>query len=135
MKNTYDILAAVVRDVECKPGWSFDMRADQDTGGCCVVITIDGYNSAFPNERRPISVSHWKPVPLTTFNYQAWRRWLFTQCQEVENHELGEWFRFGNERPFLPLHGPGENPYVVVEYRNEIDSRTTQNGTVRDPYQ
>lgn len=134
MKNTHDILCALVRELECKPGWEFDIRLDQETGASCLVISVSGYNSAFPTERRPITVSHWKPIPITTYGVGAWKRWLFTQCQEVETHELGEWFRFRDDRPFLPLHGPGENPYVVVEYRDPIDSLTTQNGTVREPY-
>lgn len=56
-------------------------------------------------------------------------------CRGVENHELGEWFRVGKERPFSPLHGPGENPYVVHEFRPDIDARTTQDGSVREHYE
>ena len=55
-------------------------------------------------------------------------------CRRVENHELGEWFRIGDERPFAPLHGPGEDPYTVHEYRREADALTTQDGSTRQPY-
>jgi hypothetical protein len=34
-------------------------------------------------------------------------------------------------RPFLPTHGPGEDPYANREYRNEDDAFTTQDGTLR----
>jgi hypothetical protein len=50
----------------------------------------------------------------------------------VENHELGEWFKVDDERPFAPLHAPGEDPYTVHEFREEVDRRTTQDGSVRD---
>jgi len=49
------------------------------------------------------------------------------------NHEIGEWLRFGDTRPFLPLHGPGEDPYTVHEYRPVADALTTQDGSMREP--
>ena len=75
-------------------------------------------------------MSHFFPVPIATYNEKTWRRWIFEMCRRVENHELGEWFRVGGVRPFAPLHGPGEDPYTVHEYRSELDAQTTQDGTV-----
>jgi hypothetical protein len=132
--NTHQILLDLVSRVRCKPGWAFSVQSDEETGGRCLVITVDGYNSATPAERRPIRVHHWHPIPLVMYKERAWRRWIFECCRGVENHELGEWFRVGDERPFHPLHGPGELPYVVHEYRPAIDGLTTQDGSVRDPY-
>ncbi len=51
-------------------------------------------------------------------------------CRRVENHELGEWFRVDDVRPFAPLHGPGEDPYTVHEFRSESDAQTIQDGTI-----
>jgi hypothetical protein len=81
-----------------------------------------------------MTVSHFFPVPEATYNEATWRRWIFECCRGVENHEMGEWFRDGDERPFSPLHGPGEDPYTVHEFRPVADMLTTQDGSMREPY-
>lgn len=86
-------------------------------------------------QHREFTVSHFFPVPTATYNERTWRRWVFERCLAVENHEMGEWFRDGNERPFAPLHGPGEDPYTVHEFRPEADTFTTQNGSMRESYE
>ena len=50
------------------------------------------------------------------------------------NHEIGESLRFGpgEVRPFVPMHGPGEDPYTVHEWRPESDALTTQDGSLRE---
>lgn len=80
----------------------------------------------------PIVVRHPFLVPEATYNYKSWRSWVFGRCLRLENHEMGEWFRVGDERPFLPMHGPGEDPYTIHEIRDELDALTTQNGSIRD---
>lgn len=77
-------------------------------------------------------LNHYFPVPTTTWNEKSWRRWVFDCCIAVENHEMGEWVRWGDERPYAPLHGPGENPYVVHEFRDDVERRTTQDGSMRN---
>ena len=130
--NTHDILAALVAKVQCKPGWSF--RLQDEDGALRLVIRVRGYDSAHPDDLLPMTVDHFHPVPTATYNERTWRRWIFEQCRRVENHELGEWFRDGDERPFAPLHGPGENPYDVHEFRPIEDALTTQDGSLREPY-
>lgn len=131
--NSYDVLERVVSQVKCKPGWSF--RLVWQDGALRLVIRVPGYDSAQPDNLRRFTVDHFHPAPLATFNEKTWRRWVFEQCRRVENHELGEWFRIGAERPFAPLHGPGEDPYTVHEFRPEGDALTTQDGSMRSPYQ
>jgi hypothetical protein len=113
MADTYDILRRVVSEVRCKPGWTF--RIAEDEGALRLVITVEGVDSYPPH--RPFDVSHWHAVPPTTYNEKSWKRWVFEQ--------------WGEDRPFAPLHGPGEDPYTVHEYRDEVDARTTQDGSVR----
>lgn len=130
-ENTFEVLRKLVREVQCKPGWSFDLM-DED-GALRLVITIPGVDSFNPD--RPFTVMHYHPVPTTTYNEKAWRRWIFDQCMRTETHEVSEWLRFGagdqEIRPFLPTHGPGEDPYANREYRNEDDAFTTQDGSMR----
>lgn len=134
MAHTHDLLAEIVAQVACKPGWLFDLRRPSGDVYPKLVITVPGYDSARPSEITEYTVSHYFPVPEATFNAASWRRWIFECCRRLENHELGEWFRIGAERPFAPLHGPGEDPYTVHEFRPVADALTTQDGSMREPY-
>lgn len=129
MTNSFDILARVVSEAKCKPGWSF--RLHDEDGALRLVIRIEGINNY--DHDMPFTVDHYHPVPITTYNEKTWRRWIFEQCLRTMNHEIGESLRFGDdERPFVPMHGPGEDPYTVHEWRPESDARTTQRGTLRE---
>ncbi len=129
-KDTFDILARLVAEAKCKPGWSFRL-VDED-GAKRLFITIKGVNNYDHSE--PLTINHVHPVPITTYNEKSWRRWIFEQCLRTMNHEIGESLRFGVEelRPFAPMHGPGEDPYTVHEIRSEADALTTQSGSLRD---
>lgn len=130
--NTHNILSEIVAQARCKPDWSF--RLKYETGSLRLVITVTGPDSSKPNDDVPLTIGHYFPVPTATYNERTWRRWLFEMCRRVENHELGEWFRIGDDWPFAPLHGPGEDPYEVHEFRPIVDALTTQDGSVRQPY-
>jgi hypothetical protein len=126
MENTFEILADLVDKATCKPGWRFNLV--EEYGALRLVITVPGNDSY--NPEFALTVRHFFPVPTATYNEKTWRRWIFERCRGVENHELGEWFKIGGERPFAPLHGPGEDPYTVHEFRDEIAARTLQDGSV-----
>ena len=126
--NTFDVLARVVEETRCKPGWSFRLM-DED-GAMRLVIQIIGVNNYDHSAR--FTVNHYHPVPITTYNEKSWRRWIFEQCLRTMNHEIGESLRFGSVRPFAPMHGPGEDPYTVHEWRPETDALTTQDGSLRE---
>ena len=125
--NTHDLLRELVPLVTCKPGWRFWL--DDDDEGFRLVILVPGPDSWDPEDT--FNVRHYFPVPMTTWNEKTWRRWIFDCCLDVEKHEMGEWFEIKGVRPFLPSHGPGENPYTIREYRPEIDARVTQDGSIR----
>lgn len=124
--DTFSVLSGLVAKASCKPGWSF--RLANEDGALRLVIAVQGVDSYHP--QNPLRVAHVFPVPTATYNEKTWRRWIFERCRGVENHELGEWFKIGDERPFAPLHGPGEDPYSVHEFRDDVDRRTLQDGTV-----
>lgn len=124
--HTFDTLRELVSRVKCKPGWSF--RLMDEGGALRLIITVAGFDSY--DETKPLTVAHFFPVPYATYNEKSWRRWIFEMCRRVENHELGEWFRVGDERHFSPMHGPGEDPYTVHEFRDEVDARTMQDGSI-----
>lgn len=126
--DTFDILERVINEASCKPGWEFSLY-DED-GAKRLVITIEGVDNY--DHSRPFVVSHYHPVPTTTFNEKSWRRWVFDRCLATMNHEIGEALSFNGVRPFVPMHGPGEDPYTVHEWRSEEDALTTQRGTLRE---
>lgn len=131
-KNTHDVLRKVVAEVKGMPGWSFHI-VDED-GDLRLVIRVWGENSACPEKHERYGVDNYFPVPAATYNERTWRRWVFEMSRRTMNHELGEWTRWGDLRPFAPLHGPGEDPYTVHEFRPPIDQFVTQDGTIREPY-
>jgi hypothetical protein len=124
--DTFDVLSKLVNKTQCKPGWDFSLTSEE--GALRLVITVPGRDSY--DEARSLTISHFFPVPTATYNEKSWRRWIFEMCRRLENHELGEWFKIDGHRPFAPLHGPGEDPYTVHEFRDEIDARTVQDGSV-----
>lgn len=124
------LLERIVSETQCKPGWSFEMV--NEDGAMRLVIELDELDNYDNSHARVIR--HFQPVPSgVTYNEASWRRWIFEQCIRVMNHELGESLRFGPDevRPFAPMHGPGEDPYTVHEWRSEKDALTTQSGWVR----
>lgn len=125
MADTHDVLRALLPEVSCKPGWTFRFESTND--GPRVVISIPVSDSRGGYLTR---IDNHFAVPPTTWNARSWRRWLFECCLGVERHELGEWFRHGSERPFAPLHAPGEDPYTQHEFRLERDAHLDQAGNV-----
>jgi hypothetical protein len=127
-ENTHDILHKVVSEARCKPGWTF--RLVGVGGALRLHIRMENDVDNYDHSRR-FAPYHEHPVPMVTFNERSWRRWLFEQCLRTMNHEIGEALNFNGERPFAPMHGPGEDPYTVHEWRPESDALTTQDGTLR----
>lgn len=128
--DTFDVLRAVVAELKCKPGWQFSV-VDEDGALRLRVLDRKCLDAYHPDDPQSRPLAHMFPVPTCTYNRASWERWVFECCRGVESHELGEWFRFGDRRPFAPMHGPGENPYVVAAVRSEEDARTTQDGSMR----
>lgn len=127
--NTFDTLAKVVGETQCFPNWKFWLH-DED-GALRLVIRIKTVHNY--GHKDPFTVDHYHPVPITTYNEKTWRRWVFEQCLRTMNHEIGESLRFGKDevRPFVPMHGPGEDLYTIHEWRPEADALTTQDGSLR----
>lgn len=127
--DTFDILRKCATEASYKPGYRFDI-IDEDGALRLRITDFECINAYAPGKSFPLS--HYHPVPVATYNEKTWKRWIYEQCRRVENHEIGEWLRWGDERPFAPMHGPGEDPYTVHEIRLESDALTTQDGSLRN---
>lgn len=133
-------LAAVIAEVSYRPGWEFTLTGSEyerdhagvhgsAAGGMTLIIFADVNDSHHPALRRP--VNHLFEVPTATYNREAWTRWLFERCRDVETHEAMEWFRVGGEQPFAPVHAPGHDPYTVVQLTTDEARRTSFLGKVK----
>lgn len=130
-------LAALVDDVEYRPGWVVYLRDEirdpasshgVEARGLTLSIVTETINSYPPHQ--PMRVRHLFPVPAATYNRASWLRWLFECFAKVELHECMEFFTVAGDKPFAPLHGPGEDPYVVTQYASEVQRRTSFRGDV-----
>lgn len=127
-RDTFVLLAEIVKTTTCKPGWSFELVYEGDALRFVIRLEdVDNYDFAQSKVTK-----HFHPVPIATYNEKTWRRWIFEQCLRTMNHEIGEALSFDGVRPFVPMHGPGEDPYTVHEWRSETDALTTQNGSLRE---
>lgn len=108
--------------------WLSDTDRGQGSAGLTLIINITGPDTYHPGNI--ISVNHYFPVPPAAYNERSWRRWLFDQIGLVELHERMEFFRVGGKPVYAPAHGPGNDPYLVLEYGTDLDRRTKFTGQV-----
>ena len=132
-------LADLVTRTTYRPGWEIrlqnvdrDFDPDDATkvlgSGLTLVVTTIGYNSYKPSAGQNYRVNHYFIVPAATYDERAWMRWLFDQLVLVETHEAMEFFKIDKRRPFAPNHGPGRNPYSILERGTEKDATTMFTG-------
>jgi hypothetical protein len=108
--------------------WLSDQVRDPGSEGLTLVVQRCGPDSYHPE--KIIAVNHYFPVPPATFDERSWRRWLFDQLGLVDLHERMEDFVVDGQRPYAPAHGPGNSPYLVLEYGDDLDRRTSFRGEV-----
>jgi hypothetical protein len=128
-------LKSLIDRLTYKEGWRFtleDIDRGQGSQGLTLNITItcqDSYSDT-PRLRR---VAHYMIVPAAAYDERAWTRWLLDQCLLVEQHECCEFFRIDGKRPFSPNHGPGRNPYSILEKGTFRDAAVMYTGEQRNP--
>jgi hypothetical protein len=132
-----EILEELVDRLYYKPGWQFrltDINRGQGSKGLTLIITITGPDSY--HLERNIQVAHYMLVPPACFDRRSWCWWLFQQVMLVEQHEAMEFFRLGRDgwngqqRPYAPAHGPGNDPYLILQHGTDLDRRTSFTGQV-----
>jgi hypothetical protein len=124
-------LEHLVERLAYRPGWQFvltHMDRGQGSEGLTLDIITLGYDSYHPERGESYRVHHYMPVPPAAFDERSWRHWLFEQILLVERHEAMEFFRLDGRPCFPPAHGPGNSPYLVLEYGSDIDRRTSFRG-------
>lgn len=126
-------LSDLVQGLTYKPAWTLwleDLDRSQGSSGLTLVIRITTPDSYHPDRLR--TVVHYFPVPPAAYLLSSWQRWLLEQVLLVERHEAMEFFTVDGAKPYAPNHGPGHDPYTVVELTTDKDRRTSYLGQVRD---
>ena len=127
-------LFTLVEQLKYKEGWTFrlsDIDRDQGSEGLTLVITIccpDTYDI-----QHHMRVNHYMIVPPAAFDARAWCRWLLDQILLVEQHEACEFFQVDGHRPYAPNHGPGRDPYALIDQGTREDAETNYRGQPFDP--
>jgi hypothetical protein len=126
-------LTYLVGKLSYRPGWTFDLlNLDRGQGstGLTLIITTRGADSYHPERGDGYRVHHYMLVPPASYDRRSWVNWLFEQLLLVERHECAEFFVIGGERPRAPAHGPGNDPYLMLDYGTDLDRRTSFTGAV-----
>jgi hypothetical protein len=137
-----EILADLVSRTRFGPGYEVtleDLDRGQGSAGLTLVVLTHEQDTYHPESLRP--VNHYFIVPAASYNRRSWQRWLFEQLSAVSRHEDAEWFRLRQDadepgaedyysRPYAPLHGPGNDPYLIAELTTGEERRTSFRGTL-----
>jgi hypothetical protein len=124
-----ELLRGLVERLTYKDGWRFSLKnldRGQGSSGLTLVINLTGPDSYHPE--RTIRVNHYLIVPAASYDERSWRRWLLDQVLLVESHEACEFFQIDGQRPFAPNHGPGRDPYTILELGTVEDAETSFRG-------
>lgn len=124
-----EVLHSLVERLKYRPGWHVDL-VDTDRGQGSIGLTLRIFakvaDSYHPDST--INVAHYMIVPAAAYDEIAWRRWLLDQILLVERHEACEYFQIDGHRPFAPNHGPGRDPYQIMELGTIEDAETSFRG-------
>lgn len=128
-------LYEIVNELTYKPGFEFwlgDMERDPGCSGLTFVVRAETPDS-YDKDHTPRAAMHYFPVPPATYDRRAWIRWVFDRILDIETHECMEFFKVRGDRPFSPNHGPGRNPYSIIEKGTFKDARTMFTGRENPP--
>lgn len=125
-----DILDGLLSRLTYREGWKFALERDyyrgQGSRGDTLVITVTAPNSIRQGET--IQVNHYMIVPPASYNERSWKWWLFQQIGLVEQHERMEFFQLDGRAVYPPAHGPGNDPYLILDYGSDTDRRMSFRG-------
>lgn len=127
-------LDKLVEQCQYRPRWQARLQNGLNRGqgsqGLTLVITTLAYDTY--NPETPMRVAHYFPVPPASYDRRSWQWWLFNCFLQVERHECMEFFQIQGERPYAPMHGPGNDPYLITVERTDLDRRTNYKGELDD---
>lgn len=111
--QTWDELQRFLDRFSYEDGSKAVLHRDDPSNYCLLYVFLHAPNSyhGSPGARVDRYTRHEFVVPVATYNYENWRRWVYERLCSAALHEVGEWFKDAGERVFAPHHGNGESPY------------------------
>lgn len=129
-------LKEIVESMSYRPGWSFrlaNIDRGQGSAGLTFIVTSCGYDTYHPDRGETYRVLHYMLVPPAAYDRRSWLQWVLDQLLLIERHETCEFLQVNGERPFMPLHQPGSDPYMLVTLSaSEAERHTDFRGKMHD---
>lgn len=118
-------LEGLVARLGYKPGWQFELGVtDRRQGGRGLTLMIYVTCEDIYHLGQPLTFRRDMPVPAVEYSRRSWQRWLLDQIMLVEQHETLEAFMIDGERVYAPLHGQGDNEYLITEPVDPADRKS-----------
>lgn len=113
-EQTWDELERFLSDFTYVDASRFSLERHDDENYAVLYAFLHAPNSYLgePGNRQDRYTRHEFVVPVATYNYENWRRWVYERLRATALHEVDEWFKDAGVRVFAPHHGDGEDPYV-----------------------
>lgn len=113
-EQTWDELERFLARFTYDDGSRTRLVRDDEANYAVLYVFLHAPNSYVgePGDREDRFTRHEFVVPVATYNYENWRRWVYERLCSAALHEVGEWFMDDGVRVFAPHHGNGEDPYV-----------------------
>lgn len=110
--QTWDVLEQVIDSATYTDDARFQLIREDESNYALLYIFLSAPNT-YREDRTMRHTRHEFVVPVATYNFNAWVRWVFERIKSaVAVHEVCEWFKIDGVRPYPPHHGNGEDPYV-----------------------
>lgn len=113
--QTWDELARFLDTFTFEDRSRFELHRDDESNYAVLYAFLHAPNTYSPlvdGKRGDRYTRHEFVVPVATYNYETWRRWVFERLKAAAIHEVCEWFMDDGVRVFAPHHGNGEDPYI-----------------------
>src|SRR4051794_15277972 len=91
-EQTWDELARFLKHFTYEDGSSARLARDDESNYCVLYVFLHAPNSyrGAPGERYDRYTRHEFVVPVATYNYENWRRWVYERLCAAALHEVGE---------------------------------------------
>lgn len=122
------------------PGWDIWLAEEYEppldgSGAGGLKLYFRSWTPDSYNVERMIGVRHEFLVPRASYAYKVWEAWVFDRYVDCWRHEAGETLLRGEDRPFGPHHGDGENPYRTVQADGgDLADTRVRSGETREEY-
>jgi hypothetical protein len=113
-EQSWDELERFLANFSYTDGSHAKLERDDESNYAVLYVYLHAPNSYYgePGNREDRHTRHEFVVPVATYDYENWRRWVYERLRSAALHEVDEWFTDAGVRVFAPHHGNGADPYV-----------------------